>query len=148
MQISTSNLNILKKKSASLCPFFHPTYMHAAWTACRAVARAPPLLFARDESRPACRSSIFHCETFPELNYSTARRKRIPWRPATLFKRRVERSIWRKRRRPLSMPRSYKRRPLGLQLSLIEGCLPLTRRNNQREIESGLKKKNGSSAGL
>lgn len=63
--------------------------------------------------------------------------------PLHFFKRRVERSIWRKRRRPLSMPRSYKRRPLGLQLSLIEGCLPLTRRNNQREIESRFKKSLG-----
>lgn len=36
----------------------------------------------------------------------------------------------------LAMPRSYKRRPPGLQLSLIDGCLPLTRRKNQQEIES------------
>lgn len=30
-------------------------------------------------------------------------------------------------------------RPPGLQLSLIEGCLPHARWNNQREIESRLK---------
>lgn len=139
--VQISNYGLDSDLRESLFPS-HLAYTHVAQT--HVVRRLEPLrccLLAMNHG-PRVGLQYFIVKLFrAELFMGTVEDSRGD--PLHFLKRRVERSIWRKRRHPLSMPCSYKRRPLGLQLSLIEGCLPLTRRNNQREIESRLKKQLG-----